>query len=145
MKRTFRKDSDKLPEKINFSASVRLLEDRAGKVNANLEFERAHKPLPIRDSFYWLRIPPVWVVCFYLEDQWQSFRTKGSYWEGVLELPLSVREVHVFRATGDYFRYYKRMFNYFKVEDWDIRLFAEADRQALFKILNRGMRQKISA
>jgi hypothetical protein len=144
---TFRPATKKefVPERTDFKLLVGRLGLHAKLIQENIEFEKRHKPLKIRDNFWWLKIPREWIVCFFHEGEWRSIRTAGSFWDPIAALPIEVREAHVFQSSGLHWKYYKRKFSYFKIEPWDIRDFSPDDRQALFRELKSGMKQRMAA
>ncbi len=141
---TFRPTTKKefIPERTDFKNLVGKLGLHAKLIEENLAFEKRHKPLPIRDSHYWLRIPREWIVCFFQEGRWRSVRTGGSFWDPIAALPREVREAHVFMRGGLHYRYYRRVYSYFKIEPWDIRKFSQNDLEGIFRELGCGIRQK---
>lgn len=146
---TFRafKRQEYVPAKADFHGILGKLGLNQKLIEENLALEkRTARPFKLRDPHWWLYIELEWVICFWHRGAWRSIRTKGSYWDPIKDLPFDAREAHVFTNRGRHHRFYKRVFSYFKCEDWDIRDFSEEDRQQIFKLLKRGgMSQRVSA
>lgn len=128
--------------KVDFGALLNRMGLQAKLIEENLAFEKRNKPLPIRDPQWWHKIPREWVVCFWQDGRWRSVRTSESFWDPIAALPIRVREAHVFMRDGTHYRFYRRVYSYFKIETWDIRDFTQADLEGLFRELGRGIRQR---
>lgn len=145
---TFRpaKKRDFTPDKVNFHKILGDLGLRAKLIQENLEFEKRNKPtFKIKNPRWWDLQPREWVICFFHQGEWRSIRTPGSFWDPIAALPIEVREAHVFTRDGMHYKYYRRVYSYFKAEKWDICDFTFEDRQGLFRELKRGMRQRVEA